>query len=259
MAARIALVGTAVFLVFLVALAMATPPAAAQVPLIAGLTGPSSLAPSQTTAYNLTLSGGPAGAVSYTVRWYVAGPDAAGARPAAANPTTETRNTTAFRLNITAPPRDADVTLVVSASAQVGTTYENTSVEKAIVVMTPILLSATFRNDGTTAAVNVTVRFYVDDGLVGSQKIARIESHAQATPSFNYLPIGLQPGAHRVRIEADLDGNGIIDSSRGEAVASELFYRTTPGLGTGWTIAIAIAVFLPLLIATVAVRRRERA
>ena len=110
-----------------------------------------------------------------------------------------------------------------------------------------------------SAAVNVTVRFYVDDGLVGSQKIARIESHAQATASFNYLPIGMQPGTHRVRIEADLDGNGIIDSSRGEAFASDLFYRTTPGLGTGWTIAIGIAVFLPVLIATVAMRRRQRA
>ncbi len=252
----------AVFLgaaILLVALAMAAPPGAAQVPLVVSVTGPSALAPSQTAAYNLTLSGGPTGAVTYTVRWHVAGPDAADARPAASNPTTETRNTTAFRLNITAPPRDADVTLVVSVNAQVGTTSENTSIEKAIVVITPILLSATFRNDGTTAAVNVTVRFYVDDGLVGSQKIARIESHAQATPSFNYLPIGMQPGAHRVRVEADLDGNGIIDSSRGEAVASELFYRSTPGLGTGWTVAIAIAVFLPVLIATAAVRRRERA
>jgi len=238
---------------------MAAPPAAAQVPLVVALTGPASLAPDQTAAYNLTLSGGPTGAVTYTVRWYVSGPDAAGAIPAASNPTSQTHNATLFRLNITAPPRDADVTLVVSVSARVGETYENASVEKAIVVITPLVLSATFRNDGTTAAVNVTARFYVDDGLVGSQKIARIDSHAQATASFNYLPIGLQPGAHRVRIEADLDGNGIIDSSRGEAFASDLFYRTTPGLGTGWTIAIGIAVFLPVLIATVAVRRRERA
>src|SRR6266540_1626790 len=207
---------------------MATPPAAGQVPLVPALTGPASLAPGQTAAYNLTLSGGPTGAVTYTVRWYVSGPDAAGAAPAAANPTTETHNTTTFQLNITAPPRDTDVTLVVSVGAQVGTTSENASVEKSIVVITPILLSATFRNDGTTAA-------------------------------FNYLPIGMQPGTHRVRIEADLDGNGIIDSSRGEAFASDLFYRTTPGLGTGWTIAIGIAVFLPVLIATVAVRRRERA
>ena len=253
MAARLVLLGAAVLLV---ALAMAMPPAAAQVPLVPVLTGPSSLAPSQTAAYNLTLSGGPTGAVSYTVRWYV---DATDAIPASTNPTTDTRNTTSFRLNITAPPRDTGVTLVVSVSAQVGTTFENTSVEKSIVVITPITLSATFRNDGTTAAVNVTVRFYVDDGLVGSKKLARIESHAQATASYNYLPIGLQPGAHRVRIEADLDGNGIIDSSRGEAFASDLFYRTTPGLGTGLTVLIGIAVFLPVFIGTVAVRRRERA
>jgi len=255
LAARTALVWAAVLLA---ALALAIPPAAAQVPLLVALTGPSALAPRQTAAYNLSLSGGPTGAVTYTVRWYVTGPDAAGGLPAQSNPSTETRNVTAFRLNITAPPRDTDVTLVVSVSAHVGATFENASVEKAIVVITPIVLSATFRNDGTTAAVNVTARFYVDDGLVGSQKIARIESHAQATASFNYLPIGIQPGAHRVRIEADLDGNGIIDSSRGEAFASDLFYRTTPGLGTSWTVLIGIAVFLPVLIVTVAARRRGR-
>jgi len=238
--------------------ALAVPSATAQLPLVVNLTGPSSLAPSQRAAYNLTISGGPTGEVTYTARWYVTGPDAAGAVPSSSNPTTETRNTTSFRLNITAPPRDTDVRLVVSVGAQVGTTSENTSVEKSIIVITPILLSATFRNDGTTAAVNLTARFFVDDALVGSRKIARIDSHAQATASFNYLPIGLQPGAHRVRIEADLDGNGIIDSSRGEAFASDLFYRTTPGLGTGWTVLIGIAVFLPVLIATVAVRRRGR-
>ena len=35
-------------------------------------------------------------------------------------------------------------------------------------------------------------------------------------------------------------------------------FRLLPSL-IGWTVAIAIAVFLPVLIATVAVRRRERA
>ena len=244
--------------VLLVGLALTAVPAMGQVPLVPTLTGPSSLAPKEVAVYNLTLAGGPTGTVSYTVQWYVTGPGASGAVPSQASPTTETRNTTAFRLNVTAPSGEASVTLVVKASAQLGTTYENSTVEKAISIITPIVLSGTFRNDGTTAAVNITVRFYVDDGLVGSKKIARIDSHATTTATFNYLPVGLQPGTHRIRIEADLDGNGVIDPSRGEVVLTDLFYKSTPSLGTGWTVLIGIAVFFPVFLGTVALRRRQR-
>jgi len=57
----------------------------------------------------------------------------------------------------------------------------------------------------------------------------------------------------------DNDGNGAIDPSRGETVVSQLFYKGTPPLSTGWTVLIGIAVFLPVLIATIALRRRQRA
>jgi len=106
---------------------------------------------------------------------------------------------------------------------------------------------------------DVTVRFYVDDALVGTQKIARIEPIGQATVTFNYLPVGLQPGGHRVRVEADLDGNGVIDPAKGEAFVSEIFYRETAPLNTGWSVVIGIAVFVPVFLLTVALRRRERA
>ena len=165
--------------VLLVGLALTAVPAMGQVPLVPTLTGPSSLAPKEAAVYNLTLAGGPTGTVSYTVQWYVTGPGASGALPSQASPTTETRNTTAFRLNVTAPSGEASVTLVVKASAQLGTTYENSTVEKAISIITPIVLS-------------------------------------------------------------------------------DLFYKSTPSLGTGWTVLIGIAVFFPVFLGTVALRRRQR-
>lgn len=241
------------------AFVLAIGPASAQEPLAAAVTGPTAVAPSQVTGYNLTIAGGPVGDINYTVQWYVTGPDVAGALPTASAPTTTTANKTTFKLNITAPPTEQDITLVVKVSARVGASVENATVEKTITVITPIALSATFRNDGATTALNVTVRFYVDDALVGTKKIARIAARGQVTETFNYLPVGMQPGAHRVRIEADLDGNGVIDPARGEVVVSDLFYRYAPQPSTAWAILIGIAVFLPVFLVTIALRRRQRA
>ena len=222
------------------------------------ITGPSALAPSQVSAYNLTINGGPTGAVTYTVRWYLTGPSVAGGLPNAATPMTTSGNRTTFTLNVTAPTAEQTITLVVQISSAVGSTYENTTAEKSIAVITPIVLSATFRNDGITAAVNVTVRFYVDGAFAGTEKVARLNPGAQVIETFNYLPAGLQPGTHQVRVEADLDGNGVIDPAKGEAVVSSLFYRGMAPLSTAWTVLIGVAVFLPVFLVTVALRRRQR-
>jgi len=239
--------------------ALVLSPSAAQGPIFGTVTGPNALAPSQVSAYNLTINGGPTGAVRYTVRWHLTGANVAGGLPNAANPTTTSGNRTSFTLNITAPSGEGAVSLVVQIASLAGSTYENTTAEKAISIITPIVLSATFRNDGTTAAVNVTVRFYVDGALAGTRKIARLNPGAQVTETFNYLPSGLQPGTHQVRVEADLDGNGIIDPAKGEVVVSSLFYRGTAPLSTAWTVLIGIGVFVPVMLLTVAIRRRKRA
>jgi len=235
--------------------ALVLAPAAAQGPIFGTITGPNALAPSQVSAYNLTINGGPSGAVTYTVRWHLNG----GGLPSAASPTTTTGNRTTLTLNITAPPAEGTVTLVVRISSLVGSTYENTTAEKSISIVTPIVLSATFRNDGITAAVNVTVRFYVDGTFAGTRTIARLNPGAQVTVTTNYLPSGLQPGTHQVRVEADLDGNGIIDPAKGETVTSSLFFRGTAPLSTAWTVLIGIGVFVPVMLLTIAIRRRQRA
>ena len=61
-----------------------------------------------------------------------------------------------------------------------------------------------------------------------------------------------------MRIEADLDRNGVIDPARGEVVVSSLFYRGSAPLSTGWTVLIGIAVFVPVLIVTIGLRRRQQ-
>ena len=247
------------FAVLTAAFVLSAAPASGQGPIYATITGPPAAAASTETIYNLSINGGPTSSVNYTVKWYITGSDTTEGLPISSNPRSASGTTPAFKLNLTAPSKEQTVTLVVTVSALSGGTTENTTVEQAIVVVTPVVLSAIFRDNGSTAAVNVTVRFFVDDRAVGTKTVARIDPGKVATVTFNYLPVGLQPGTHNVRVEADLDGNGVIVPARGEVATSQLFYKGTPGLSTGWTVLIGIVVFLPVLFLTIAVRRRGRA
>lgn len=239
-------------------LVLSAAPTTAVGPILATVTGPVGLAPGGGENYSLSISGGPDGLVNYSVRWYITAPDPTGGLPQQSSPSSLSGTGTTFGLNVTAPTTEQTVTLVVHVSASSGGTTEETTVERSIVIITPIVLSATFRNTASTAALNVTVRFYVDDAPVGTKTIPRVASDGQATATLAYLPVGLPPGTHRVRVEADLDGNGAIDPARGESVLTELFYKGTPGLSTGWTLLIGIGAFVPVLVITIALRRRQR-
>ncbi len=248
-----------VLLVSLAALALllgAAGPTSAQA-ITGQITGPPALVPGQVSAYNLTVLGEPEGAVvNYTVEYWITGTNVTGGAPLLSTPGHAAGNRTTYRLNLTAPPNEQTITLVVSVSARSKGTVDNTTVEYAIAVVTPIVLSATFHNGSATAAVNVTVRFYVDNVLAGTSTIRQIAANGDATVTANYLPVNLASGAHTVRVEADLDHNGIIDASKGEVVVSDLFYRETPGLSPGWTFLIGVVAFVPVFFGVVALRRR---
>ena len=163
------------FSVLTATLALAIAPASGQGPIFATITGPPAAAASTSTIYNLSIEGGPTVSVNYTVRWYITGSDTTGGLPLESKPTSASGTTPTFKLNLTTPAKEQTITLVVAVSAASGGTFENTSVEQAIAVVTPVVLSATFQNNGSTAAVNVTVRFFVDNVAVGTKTVARID------------------------------------------------------------------------------------
>lgn len=233
-------------------------PGSAQV-ISAQITGPPALAPDQVASYNVTVLGEPEGAsVNYTVSYWITGDNVTGGAPLVGTPGRVNGNRTTYKINVTAPPREQEITLVVSVQAASRTGIENTTKEYPITVVTAIVLTATFHNASPTAAVNVTVRFYVDGNAVGTTTIASIAPNADVTARYNYLPVALLPGSHTVRAEADLDRNGVIDASKGEVVVSDLFYKQTPGLSTGWTFLLGLAVFVPVFFGVVALRRRRQ-
>ena len=250
-------VARALPLVLLVAVAL--PAALAQVsgPLVATVTGPEGIAPAQTAYYNVTVTGGPTNNVSYTVTYYVTGANTSGASPLKGTPGSVSGNETMFQINVTSPNIEEVLTLEVTVEvSQNGAPVENTTASYAITVTQPIVLTATFHNSSSTAAVNVTVRWYVDGAFVGTSRLAQVAANADATATYNYLPGSLSAGEHTVTAMADLDHDGVINAARGEVVTSTLFYNQAQPLGTGWVVILGMGVFLPVFIGVVALRRR---
>ncbi len=226
-------------------------------PLIATITGPNALAPSQTAAYNVTMGGGPTGNVNYSIDYYITGSNTTGGSPLQATPGRTTGNKTTLKVNVTAPSTAGTITLVVTVSAtEPGLPAENTTASFPISVVTPIVLSATFHNSGTTMALNITVRWYIDGTLVGTSLIKQMSANADATVTFNYLPAGLSQGEHTVTATADMDHDGTINPARGEVQTSTIIYNQAAPPAPGWLVLLGIGVFLPVFLGVVALRRR---
>lgn len=226
-------------------------------PLFFDLSGPSAVAPGATVTFNVTASGGPSGNVTYTVSYYIEGTNTSGGSPLSSSPGRRSGNATTLEINMTAPSLVQTVTLVVTLdAAPTGGAAQNVTRSFSISVVTPIVLTATFHNAGTTTAVNVTVRWYVDGAQVGTSFIKQIAADGDATATFDYLPVGLAAGQHTVQAAADLDHDNVIDPAKGEVVTSTLFYSQTQETAAGWTILLGIGVFIPVFLVVVALRRR---
>ncbi len=243
----------------LVVLAAAAAPwvAAAAEPLLATITGPTALAPSQSASFNVTITGGPTDNVTYSVSYYISGANTTGGSPLSTTPGTASGNRTKFRLNVTAPTAEETISLTVNvvASPKSGA-GQNANATYTITVIRGIVLTATFHNSGSTAALNVPVLWYVDGNLVGTTVLATVAPNADATATFSYLPVGLSAGQHTVTAAADLDHDGIIDPARGEVQTSTIFYSQVQQPAVGWAILLGIGVFIPVFLGVAAVRRR---
>ena len=248
-------------LALLLVLALATvslfaPVARAQA-ITAILEGPSAIGTGASEKYNLTVAGATGGTL--TVQYWLTGSDLTNARPIQSTPgTASATNGTRVVLNVTAPTKDQTITLVAEVNSTQGSESELTQVTKAISVLTPIQLTATFRNTSPVAALNVSVEFSVDGKPAGGTTIRRIDPGATGVATVSWLPVGLTPGGHTVSATADLNANGSIEPELGEAQNSSIFYRTTPEVSWGLIVLIIAAVLFTGLIANSAIKRRRQ-
>ena len=241
-------------------LGAALPSTRAQTELVANLRGPDGVAPGSLNSYFVNATGGPGSEIggNFSVRFYITGADLAGGLPLETAPRTEFGGTGPFRLNITAPTRETLITLVALVNSSNGPDFEATTLTKAITVITPIVLTARFVNNGAAAATNVPVKFYVDGTFVGYANLTRIEPGATGTATFKYFPIRLALGQHSVRAEADLNRNGVIEQDKGEVAILDVFHKKELDLSWGVTITIVAAIVSVTFLVVRALRRRRR-
>ena len=246
-----------VLLVLVLATVLLPSAALAATPLQATITGPPALTPGQSVQYNVTIAGGPAENVTYTLSYYITGTNTTGGNPLARTPGTTSGNRTTYKVNVTAPTLEQTITLTVTVTATPkGGTGTNITTTFPITVIRGIVLTARFHNGGTTAAANVTVQWAIDGAPVGTSFLKSIPANGDATATFTYLPAGLSPGQHTVTASADLDRDGVIDPARGEVVTSTIFYSQVQQPATGWALLLGIGIFIPVFLGVVAWRRR---
>jgi len=236
------------------------PGGSAQTPVTGVLSGPGALAPGGSGTFYLNVSGGPAseGAGNVSIRAYLTGTDLGGGTPLESSPHTASVNGTGpFVFNVTAPQKEQVITVVVKINSTAGARSEQTTVSRAITVITPIVLTATFRNTGGAAAMDVPVKFYVDGKIAGTTNISRIDPGGTETVKFSYLPVGLAPGAHTVRVEADLNRNGVIEPDRGEVAVVDVFYKKEFELPWAWA-ALIMGITVSVSYLVIRARRRRR-
>jgi len=246
-----------VLVLLLFSLLAVLPSADAQDPVAITIRGPNAVAPASTHPFVITVTGGPAAEHNGTfhIEYTLLGDNLFGADPQL--PRTLANREGVFDINVTAPEAEGTVLLYVKAISQ-GDVNETAETRYAIDVFLPLDLRATIKNNGAATALNVTVFFFVDDRPVGNSSVVRIEAGGEATVNITYIPVGLLPGRHSVRIQADLDGDGKFLAERGELLAYDFFYKTertsTPAiLGT-----LTVLILIVLLFVLLAIRRHRR-
>ncbi len=236
---------------------IAQPPISAPTPVAMSLEGPLAMTPGQVGIFFVNISGGPVEInATYTLRYWIESSDTTGGSPLQGGPGEVSSRNTTFQVNITAISREGSMDVVVEGVA--GNDTVNTTVRKTLTVqvLAPLILTASFANDGGAAAMNVTVRFYVDDRFVGQKIVGRINPSDRGTASYTWIPVGASFGQHAIRVEADIDGNGIIDPTKGETVAYDIFYKTGGDIPAGYLVILSVAISVLGILALFAYRRR---
>src|SRR3989441_8448537 len=161
---RWSLFGIIAIAVLLAVLLGSAPLASAQTTVTGNLSGPSAVPARGTEKFYLNVSGGPASEArgNVTIRVYITGSDLTGGLPQKSSPHTASSNGTGtFNFNVTSPQKEQVITLFVEINSTAGGRTDRASLSRAITVVTPIILTATFRDDGGSAPGNGTAKFYI--------------------------------------------------------------------------------------------------
>jgi len=249
----------AITLLLLSSFFMILPTSQSQNPVALSIKGPTALTPGQNGVYFVNVTGGPAEYNgTYTVKYWIESSDTTGAYPLFDNPGETSSKNNSFEVNITVPTVEGDIYVAFEVISENNTANSTVTGGISVSVLAPLILTASFSNNGQVAAVNITIRFYIDDNFIGSKVISKISPGDRGTATLNWIPVGLEAGQHTIRVEADINKDGIIDGSNGEIAVYEIFYKTGGELAVGYLVIIGIVIIFGGLILIVVYRRWKK-
>lgn len=217
-------------------------------PLHAQLDGPMVVTVGQSAQYVLTMVGGPAeaGNGNYSWRGELKGVDTANALliPSSGGPVASG----VFKINMTAPTVAQTLTIRINCTSANTLETVKTSIELKVLVVEPIILSATIKNTGNVSATGVPLVLQIyQDGAWTQFYNTTLDLKAGESQAFryNWTALGLASGEHKVRMLLDPD-NSIVTFEGGSAVYETTIYYDVPGYGginsLLWVLVILLGV-----------------
>lgn len=225
------------------------------------IVGPDALGISEQAVYTITVVGGPGEEPGgqWRVSAHLTGKNVTEASPNLGNAYNETNESNIFQVDVTAPPNPQNMVLNVGAASILGANITLANDTYKIAVVTPISLRATITNPSNSTLMNVLVNFKVDGELIGSaEPIPEIGPSGEGTATFSWITKDISPGRHELEIEIDLNGDGIVDETRGEALFIESFYGPTGDPNIFVVVLVVLLVIVILLMLPSTLRRKRK-
>jgi hypothetical protein len=195
----------------------------------------------------------------WRVAGHLTGENVTDASPNLGNAFNETNESNIFQIDVTAPSIAQDMVLNIDAASLLGANSSLVSDTYKIAVVDPITLRATVWNPSNSTLKNVLVSFKVDGELIGSSEpIGEIGPLGEGTATFSWITKSLSSGKHELGIEIDLNGDGIIDETRGETFYTRDFYGPSEGPSLLVTILIVLFVIVIILLLPSTLSRKRR-
>lgn len=224
------------------------------------IVGPDALGISDNAVYTVTVVGGPAEeGGKWRVAAHLTGKNITDATPTLGDRFNETNESNIFHIDVTAPSIAQGMKLHIEAASLLGANISMVTDTYEIAVVDPISLRVTVKNPTNSTLKNVLVNFKVDGELIGSgEPIEEIGPLSEGVATFSWITKSISPGKHELGIEIDLNGDGIIDETRGETFYTKDFYGPSEGPGLLVTVLLVIFVIAVLLLLPSTLSRKRR-
>ncbi|MBM4236919.1 MAG: hypothetical protein FJ151_00335 [Euryarchaeota archaeon] len=170
-------------------------------------------------------------------------------------PTNGRSPTGIFRVNVTAPstPQDMILRVNVTSTSAAGVS-ERVTKEVPIKVLTPIVITATVKNEAEMAVKGIPVVFYADGARV-FETVINLDPRTSKTLVYNWTDPEMRLGEHIITVTID-PGNEFVKLDTGGTTYTKVIYLGKESYGL--TNALLVGIILLSFFLIYLVHRRPR-